>query len=111
VVRGLLALKYGGERCRMEMTMRHAMEAQADGPLAVRLKDGSVLRAAYIDGGGFDLTTKTYEVHGLLLDGGFLRVPQERIENVTTAAGEELEFGSPYFPGHPRPQELPEGEL
>lgn len=90
----------------MEQTMRHAMEAE--GPLAVVLKNGSELRAAYIDGGGFDLTTDTYEVHGLLLDGGFLCVPQSTVERVTDAKGEELEFGSPYFPDHPRPRELPE---
>jgi hypothetical protein len=93
----------------MEQTMmRHASEAK--GPLTVWLKDGGPLRAAYIDGGGFDFDTQTYEVSVELLDGGHLFVPQDRIERVTTLGDEELEFGSPFFPGHPRPQELPTGD-
>lgn len=87
------------------MDMKHATEAT--GPLTVVLKDGAVpLKAAYIDGGSMDLDVLVYEVHGLLLDGGMLCVPQDRIERVMDAKGVEVEFGSQYAPGHPRPRAL-----
>jgi hypothetical protein len=94
-----------------QATMRHA--TGAGGPLDVVLKDGPRLRAAYIDGGGFDFDARAYEVSVQLMDGGHLFVPQERIERVTTLAGEELEFGSPvgwWATGRPGvPAALPPG--
>lgn len=89
--------------------MRHA--TRAEGPLTVVLKGQDVpLRAAYIDGGGLPFwehpskPVGVYEVHGQLLDGGSLCVPQDQIERVLDAKGVEVEFGNPYLPGHPRPQ-------
>jgi hypothetical protein len=85
---------------------------QADGPLRVELHDGVVLLAACLDGGGafvgeHPVTGQpgfmSYEVHGTYADGGFLCVPQSQIARVLDAAGEEVEFGNPYMPGHPRP--------
>lgn len=90
-----------------QMTMKHAMEAE--GPFTVVLKDGQLIKAAEFDGGGVDFTEPggTYEVHGHLLDGGFLNIEQRRIERVLDVRGDEVEFGNRYMPGHPRQMELP----
>jgi hypothetical protein len=95
-----------------QATMRYAEEAE--GPFTVVLRDGLRLKLVYLDGGGMaigevdELTgaAPVYEVHGEYLDGGFAVIPQEQIARVLDVRGEEVEFGNPYRPGHPRPREL-----
>lgn len=85
----------------MSQSMRHAVEL--DGPLTIELKSGERVKVAYVDGGGMFVGSDEYEVHGRFLDGGFLCITQDKIERVLTASGEEVEFGNPDMPGHPRP--------
>lgn len=87
--------------------MRYAEQVQ--GPLRVTLRDGGTLKLAYIDGGGqpLDDPKGAYEVHGSYMHGGFACIEQDRIERVEViATNEEVEFGNPYVPGHPRFREL-----
>jgi hypothetical protein len=88
--------------------MRYAEDAQ--GPLTVVLHDGVQVEAAFLDCGGINVADEgsRYEVHGAYPDGQFLVIPQDQIARVVTRDGEEVEFGNPYYPGHPRSRELPE---
>lgn len=89
------------------------------GPFTILLRDGIELTARGLDGGGIGMdeadeltgAAPVYEVHGEYLDGSFLSVPQDQIEAVRTADGTEVEFGNPYYPGHPRPRDIDTGEL
>lgn len=71
--------------------------------LTINMKDGTVRRARLIDGGGISVHPPgDYEVHGYDEQGGFLCLPQKDIEAVHDAdTGEEVEWGNPFFPGHP----------
>jgi hypothetical protein len=82
-----------------------------DGPVVVHLKDGEQFDALYSDGGGMFVGDDRYETHWVLSednrDDSWRVVYQDEIERVVVkATGEEVEFGNPYMPGHPRPQEL-----
>lgn len=88
----------------MSEPLRYATEA--DGPLTVELTSGARLKVAYLDGGGMGVGDTMYEVHGSYMDGGFLCILQDQIKAVFAANGDEIEFGNPYMPGHPRPLEL-----
>lgn len=77
-----------------------------DSPITIVLKDGVELKAEYLDGGGMEIGGDVYEVHGAYLDGEFLNVPQDQILRAVSVTGEEVEFGNPYMPGHPRPKDL-----
>jgi hypothetical protein len=79
--------------------MRHATEV--DGPLTIWLNNGDRIEAERIDGGGA-MVGGPYEIHGTLADGGFLCVEQRVVSQVVTAHGEEVEFGNPLVPDHPR---------
>jgi hypothetical protein len=83
-----------------------------DGPLLVLLKTGESLEIREIDGGGVSLDPDEpgeggYEVALYYPDGEFGTIKQGLIAAVIVkATGQQVEFGNPYFEGHPRPQVL-----
>lgn len=90
--------------------VRHA--ADVDGPLRIELHDGASLQADTEDGGGMWMgegplgQEPFYEVC-YLVDDDMFTVPQNQIARVVdVSTGEEVEFGNPYMPGHPRPREI-----
>lgn len=83
-----------------------------DGTLLILLKTGESLEARELDGGGVSLDPDEpggggYEVALYYLDGDFGTIKQDLIAAVIVKeTGQQVEFGNPYFEGHPRPQEL-----
>lgn len=82
----------------------------AHGMYEMVLKDGTSLDVEFIDGGGISMDEGAhYEVHGEYADGTYLCVEQRLIARVVVkATGQEVEFGNPFFEGHPRPKDLDE---
>jgi len=79
--------------------------------LKIVLTDGVELEAETIEGGGMHLgglLVAGFELTGRYLidvswpDGRVSQIPQDQIARIVDMrTGEEVEFGSPLFPGHP----------
>lgn len=80
----------------------------SDGPLIVKLKTGEEKDLQYEDGGGMFIGDEKYEIHFIDKLDCMCAIYQDEIESVRLyCTGEEVEFGNPYMPGHPRPKRLP----
>lgn len=71
--------------------------------LSIKFKDNRPnIQIQKVDGGGIFIGENSrYEVHMIDADGNTLCEYQDEILSITDERGKEVDWGNPYFPGHP----------
>lgn len=84
-------------------TLKYSNEYE--GPFMILFKDGTKVEVMYEDGGGSFVGSGAYDVYFYDKQENCVSFEQGDIEKVIHIESmEEVEFGNPYFPGHPRPK-------